>query len=464
MNLFLPSDPRPVHFVGIAGAGMSALAAVALRRGVRVTGSDRSPDGAPDLTRQGAEVLHGHHPEVVASARAVVVSAAVPEDDPEVRRARELAIPVVPRKRALALLVAGGRTVAVAGTHGKTTTTAMATEALAAAGFDPTGLAGGRVASWGGNARHGSDAVFVVEADEYDQAFLELRPEVAVVTNVEPDHLECYEGSVPRLESAFAEFAVRASTVVAGNADEGTERVAQLVAARFAEAGTGRVWRFGPGAGDLDIVTMTAAAPGSRAQVRLPGGDVANLSLPVPGEHNIRNAVGALGAVLAMGGAVEPALEALAAFQGVGRRFEWRGETGGVVVVDDYAHHATEVAATLAAARQAYPGHRLVAVFQPHLYSRTAAQAEPLGRALAAADLVFVTEIYPAREAPIPGVTGTLVAERAREAGAATRFAGSRSELVADVASAVRPGDLVLTLGAGDITSFGPELLARMGA
>jgi len=271
MNLFLPSDPRPVHFVGIAGAGMSALAAVALRRGVRVTGSDRWPDGAPDLTRQGAEVLHGHHPEVVASARAVVVSAAVPEDDPEVRRARELAIPVVPRKRALALLVAGGRTVAVAGTHGKTTTTAMATEALAAAGFDPTGLAGGRVASWGGNARHGGDAVFVVEADEYDQAFLELRPEVAVVTNVEPDHLECYEGSVPRLESAFAEFAVRASTVVAGNADEGTERVAQLVAARFAEAGTGRVWRFGPGAGDLDIVTMTAGAPGSRAQVRLPG-------------------------------------------------------------------------------------------------------------------------------------------------------------------------------------------------
>lgn len=462
MNLFLPSDPRPLHFVGIAGAGMSALAAVALRRGVAVTGSDRAPEGASDLAGLGAKILQGHAPEAVAGARALIVSAAVPADHPEIERAHALGIPVVARKAALAALVEGGRTVAVAGTHGKTTTTVMATEALAAAGLNPTGLAGGRVAGWGGNARLGGEALFVVEADEYDRAFLALRPEVAVITNVEPEHLECYEGSADLMESAFVQFAGRAGVVLAGNADAGSDRVARQLESGFTMRGRGRLWRFGPGARDLEIGTVAASPAGSRAPVRLPDGREVSVTLSVPGMHNMRNAVGALGTVVALGGAVEPAVAALEAFGGVGRRFEWRGEAGGVVVVDDYAHHPTEVAATMAAARQAHPGRRVVAVFQPHLYSRTAVQAAALGPALAQADLVFVTEIYAAREVPIPGVTGASVAASAAAAGAEVRFAGSRDELLGAVLAALRPGDLVLTLGAGDITSFGPVLLAGL--
>jgi UDP-N-acetylmuramate--alanine ligase len=451
MNLFLPSDPRPVHFVGIAGAGMSGLAALALHRGVAVTGSDRSPEGAPDLSRLGAKVLQGQDPAWVEGARAVVVSAAIQSDHPELVRARELGIPVVSRKRALAELVAGGRTVAIAGTHGKTTTTVMTTEALAAAGLDPTGLAGGRVASWGGNARPGSDRLFVVEADEYDQAFLELHPDIAVVNNVEPEHLECYGNSAQALEDAFVTFANRARIALVGSEDSGADRVARRL--------TTEVWRFGSRAANLSVETVVVAGKESRAMVKLPDGKRANLRLQVPGMHNLWNAMGALGAAVALGADVDAALEGLAGFTGVGRRFEQRGEAAGVVVVDDYAHHPTELAATLAAARQAFPRRRVVAVFQPHLYSRTAAQHEAMGHALRRADLAFVTEVYAAREAPVPGVTGALVW---KAAGAGAVFEADQRKLVDRVAEAVRPGDVVFTLGAGDITNFGPALLARL--
>jgi UDP-N-acetylmuramate--alanine ligase len=459
MNLFLPSDPRPVHFVGIAGAGMSALAMLALRRGVSVTGSDRSPEGAPDLPRLGAKVLQDHDPRSVDGARAVIASAAIPADHPELVRARELGLPVVSRKVALGQLVADGRTVAIAGTHGKTTTTVMTTEALAAAGFDPTGLAGGRVDTWGGNARIGSDRLFVVEADEYDQAFLELHPEVALINNVEPEHLECYGGSAEVMEQAFAAFAGRATTVLAGNADAGTERVVRLLEAMPSGP---RLWRFGPGARDLNVLAVRAGPGGSEAEVRVPDGRTMTLSLMVPGMHNVRNALGALGAVAALGGSLEPAAAALARFAGVGRRFEVRGQAGGVTVVDDYAHHATEVEATLSAARQAYPHRRIVAAFQPHLYSRTAVQAEALGRVLAGADLVFVTEVYAAREEPVPGVSGANVVHHAVQAGGDARFTPTRRDLLERVLAAVQPGDVVLTLGAGDITTLGPALLARL--
>ena len=462
MNLFLPSDPRPVHFVGIAGAGMSALAMLALRRGVSVTGSDRSPEGAPDLPGLGAKVLQGHDPRYVEQARAVIASAAIPADHPELVRARQLGLPVVSRKVALAQLVADGRTVAIAGTHGKTTTTVMTTEALVAAGFNPSALAGGRVSAWGGNARVGSDRLFVVEADEYDRAFLELHPEVAVINNVEPEHLECYDGSVEVMEQGFATFAGRAATVLAGNADPGTERVVRRLEALPLGQGPGRVWRFGPGARDLNVLAVRTGSSGSEAEVRVPDGRTMTLALRVPGMHNVRNALGALGAVAAMGGSLEPAAEALARFTGVARRFEVRGQAGGVTVVDDYAHHATEVEATLSAARQAYPHRRIVAAFQPHLYSRTAVQAESLGRVLAEADLVFVTEVYAAREAPIAGVTGANVVHHAVQAGGDARFVSNRADLLERILAAVEPGDVVLTLGAGDITTLGPDLLERL--
>jgi UDP-N-acetylmuramate--alanine ligase len=461
MNLFLSSDSRPLHFVGIAGAGMSALAMLARRRGVAVTGSDRAPEGAPDLEAWGAVVLQDHDPRRVDGARAVITSAAIARDHPEVLRAQALGIPVVSRKRALAELVEGSTTVAVAGTHGKTTTTVMATEALASAGLDPTGLAGGRVASWGGNTRMGRDDLFVVEADEYDQAFLELHPDVAVVNNVEPEHLECYDGSATKLEDAFERFAGRASTALLGNADAATERLAE----RLGAAGPGkRVWRFGPGAPDFNVHAARATTVGWDAAVTVPGiGEVA-LRLAVPGLHNLRNATAALGVVVALGGSVPAALEALARFSGVGRRFERKGEAGGVAVVDDYAHHPTEVTATLAAARQTFPGRRLVVVFQPHLYSRTAALSVPMGAALAAADLSFVTEVYAAREAPIAGVSGAGVAEAGRKAGARSVFVADQGRLLDAVSAEVVPGDVVLTLGAGDITHFGSALLARLDA
>jgi len=293
MDLFDPADSRPVHFMGIGGAGMSALALVARRRGVAVSGCDPDPAGAADVAALGATVRQGHDPAHLDGVRAVVVTAAVPADHPELARARQLGIPVVPRKVALAELVAEGKVVGICGTHGKSTTTVMTTEALAAAGLDPTGLAGGRVDDWGGNARLGSDRLFVVESDEYDQAFLTLSPAVAVVNNVEADHLECY-GSLEALEAAFATFAGRAGTVLAGADDPGVARVVEAVRRSGGPAVGRRVWRFGLAAdADLRISDIEQAAGYSRSSVALPGGGSVRLELQVPGLHNLRNATAA---------------------------------------------------------------------------------------------------------------------------------------------------------------------------
>jgi len=457
MTLFRTGDPRPIHFMGIAGAGMSALALIARHRGVAINGcdADTSGTGTEDLTSLGVRVWRGHEPSHVDAARAVVVTAAVPKDHPELERARALNVPIIRRADALGQLVASGSLVAVAGTHGKTTTTVMVTEALTAAGRSPTGLAGGRVAAWGGNARLGGEDLFVVEADEYDKAFLSLHPTVAVVNNVEADHLECY-GSVDALEDAFAEFAGRAQRVIVGADDAGADRVALRV--------TAPVWRVGIGpTADVRIRAVRLEPSGSRATVSLPGGTTVELQLAVPGMHNVRNAAAALAALHALGADVLAGSRALAEFHGVGRRFERLGEAGGVTIVDDYAHHPTEVAATLSAARQAFPGRRVVAVFQPHLYSRTALHGEALGKALAAADVVVVAPIYGAREQPMAGVTHHLVVRGATRAGAATVAVRDRAGLTTHVARAVREGDVVFTLGAGDVTKVGPELLKILG-
>ncbi len=455
MHLFAPDDPRPVHFMGVAGAGMSALALMARRRGVAVTGCDTDPSGAADVAAAGGRVVAGHDPEHVAGARAVVYTAAVPPDHLELRAARALGIPVIRRADALQELVHGARVVAVAGTHGKTTTTVMITEALEAAGLGPTGLAGGRVAAWGGNARLGGDTLYVVEADEYDKAFLSLQPTTAVVSNVEADHLECY-GSLAALEAAFAEFAAPAARVLVGADDAGAQRVA----ARLDPA---QVWRVGFATeSDLRITDVVRDPSGTRAALTLPDGGVQHFRLRVPGVHNVRNAAMALAVAVALDADVQRAAEALAAFGGVGRRFELVGQARGVSVVDDYAHHPSEVAATLAAARQRYPDARLVAVFQPHLYSRTKAHADAFGITLALADVVVVTEIYAAREQPIRGVSGQQVAQAAETAGAEVHWVPDRGRLAERVAEVVRDGDVVLTLGAGDITRVGRELLDRL--
>ena len=423
---------------------MSALATVAKRRGVRVTGCDTDPSGTADLAALGVEVWQGHDPRHLDGVRAVVVTAAVGQDHPELKRARELGIPVVRRADALGQAVAGGTVVAVAGTHGKTTTTVMVTEALTAAGRNPTGLVGGRVAGWGGNARVGSPDLSVVEADEFDRAFLSLAPTVAVVTNVEADHLECY-GSIAALEGAFAQFAGGARRVIAGGDDAGAQRVVARLGAK--------VWRVGVGAdADVKIGAIAFAATGSRATVTLPGGRTVPLALRVPGMHNLRNAAAALAVVHELSADVDVAARALSEFTGVARRFERVGEAAGVTVMDDYAHHPTEVGATLAA------------VFQPHLYSRTAMHGDALGKALAAADLVVVAPIYGAREQPLPGVTSDLVARGAIGAGAATVAVRERTALAAAVAERLRAGDVVFTLGAGDVTRIGPELMTRLAS
>jgi UDP-N-acetylmuramate--alanine ligase len=435
---------------------MSALALIARRRGVAVSGCDVDPAGAADLSALGVVVSQGHDGAHLAGARAVVVTAAVPPGHPELQRARDLGLLIVPRKVALAELIEGARAVGIAGTHGKTTTTVMTTEALSAAGLDPTGIAGGRVSSWGGNARVAGDELFVVEADEFDKAFLTLYPTVSVVNNVEPDHLECY-GTMDALESAFIEFAGRGRVAIASADDPGSRKVAERVGKP--------VRKFGLAAdADIRITDVVQRADRTEARILWRDGRSVALRLKVPGLHNLRNAVAALCVADALDAPLEPAAAALGEFTGVGRRFERLGEFSGIAVVDDYAHHPSELAATLSAARQAFPGRRLVAVFQPHLYSRTAAHGQAMGEALAAADLVFVTEIYPAREQPIAGVSGEQVAQAAERAGADARFEPTRAEVGKTVFRALKRGDVVLTLGAGDITRVAPELVRWLSA
>lgn len=449
----------PVHFVGVAGAGMISLAELFARSGLSVTGCDVQPDpAARALSSWGCEVFSGHDPVHVENASALVVTAAVPSDHPELQRARELGIPVMKRAEALGEWVNQGRVVAVAGTHGKTTTTAMATEVLVAAGMNPTGLVGGRVSDWESNLRLGGGEYFVVEADEYDRSFHHLRPQIAVLTNLEADHLDIY-GDLEGVQDAFRIFLEGLSPgghiVVCGD-DHGVSRLLPEL------GGKARTYGLNPGA-QLRGVRVRENEAGARFEVVEDGEHQGEITLKTPGRHNIRNALGAAMAARCLGvdwGAIR---RGLSSFRGVGRRFELLGEVGGVTVVDDYAHHPTEIRATLAAARGRFPGRRIVAVFQPHLFSRTRDFAEDFGEALAGADEVWVTEIYPAREAPIPGVTGVLVAQATLDAGAqSVSFHSDLAELPGEILPNLRPGDVCLAMGAGSIEFLGEDLLAGL--
>jgi UDP-N-acetylmuramate--alanine ligase len=441
MPLLDRTDSRPIHFIGIAGAGMSALAELFVRRGARVTGCDAS--------------MTGHDPAHIEGVRAVVVSSAIRPDLPEVVAARAAGIPVIRRAEALAEAVAGGTVIGIAGTHGKTTTTVMTTEALAAAGKSPTGVVGGRVAEWGGNLRYGELDLFVVEADEYDRSFLALSPTIAVVTNIEADHLDIYR-DLDDIRSAFATFVRPARWIILCADDPGANSLPT--------PNTGEVLRYGVTSPDARLAALDVilSPNGSRFQVAYDGEHLGVVELKVPGVHNVRNALAAIACGIAVGVPLNAMAVGLAKFHGVERRFQRIGEARGVVVVDDYAHHPTEIRATLDAARASFPGRRLIAAFQPHLFSRTRDFAGDFGRALARSDVVFLTEIYPAREQPLPGVTSELIATAAAEAGRPVAWRGTRGELATALAAAVRPGDVVLTLGAGDITRTGPELLAAL--
>jgi UDP-N-acetylmuramate--alanine ligase len=452
---------KPIHFMGIGGAGMSPLADLVRRSGGMVTGCDsRASASTRSLRDAGIAVRDGHDAEHVTGCAALVVTSAVPADHPEILAAREAGIPVLKRAQALGAIVNRGTVVGIAGTHGKTSTTALTTAALAAGGLDPTGLVGGHVSAWGGNLRAGGDRLFVVEADEYDRSFLTLRPSIAVVTTLEADHLDIYE-TLAGVEDAFLAFLERVpedGRIVGCGDDYGVARLLPRLG-----AATDRVLTYGLNAGCmLRAEDVRAAGTETSFVVRERGHLLGSARLRVPGVHNVRNALAAIAVARELGVEWKAIAEGIGGYSGVQRRFERIGEADGVMVVDDYAHHPTEIAATLAAARQAFPERRLVAVFQPHLYSRTRDFAAEFGRSLAVADLVFVTDVYAAREKPVPGVSGEMIVDHAREAGADVRYVPRREDVTAEVSAELRPGDLCVTLGAGDLDDAARELLSML--
>jgi UDP-N-acetylmuramate--alanine ligase len=450
-----------VHFVGVSGAGMSALAQLVLRAGGRVSGCDLRPGAAGAALREaGATIEMGHDPAHVAHAAAVVTTAAVPMDHPELAAARERGIPVLKRAQALGALVNSGYVIAIAGTHGKTSTTAMAAAILAEAGLDPTAFVGGNVPGWGGGLRSGGDRIFVVEADEYDRSFHTLRPDVAVVTTLEADHLDVY-GSLQAIEEAFLTFLEplpEAGLVAVCVDDDGARRLLKGLGRRPALG-----YGTGPGA-ELRATDIRLDGLGSRFTVCHADQPVGEVSLGVPGLHNVRNSLGAIAAARHAGADFTAAQRALAGFRGVARRFQRLADVSGCTVIDDYAHHPTEIAATLAAARAAYPGRRLVAVFQPHLYTRTRDFADRFGVALGEADVVWVTDVYPAREPPIAGVSGELVWRAVRESGSAAElhYHPQLDGLAEALATTLQPGDVCITLGAGNIDDAAHQLAQRL--
>lgn len=458
MLLIDPKDSRPLHFMGIAGAGMSALAELCKRRGAAVTGCDQHAAGAADLVALGIRVSEGHDAAHVDGHRALVVSSAIPKNHPEIARARELGIPVIRRAEALAEATAGGTLIGIAGTHGKSTTTVMTTDALTAAGIRPTGVVGARVTAWNGNLSAGGNDVFVVEADEYDRSFLALKPDVAVVTNVEADHLDIYR-DLEDLRGAFTQFVSGARWIVLC-ADQPNANALRTPA-------SAEVVRYGIASIEARLVARKIVTKDGRTSfdVHFDGERAGQVTIGAVGEHNVLNALAALGVGISRFGAkVEQMAPGLASFAGAERRFQRLGSARGVTVIDDYAHHPTEIRATLSAARLAYPGRRIVVAFQPHLYSRTRDFASEFGLALAKADQLFLADIYPAREQPIAGVTSQLIAESSTIAGRRPAWMGMRADLAPALASAVKDGDIVLTVGAGDVTKTGSELLALLRA
>jgi UDP-N-acetylmuramate--alanine ligase len=465
MSTIDSNDPRPIHFVGIAGAGMRALAELLARRGIAVTGCDANPGWTEDLKALGIDVAVGHNPEHVQGARELIVTSAMPKNHPELVRARELGVPITRRAEALGRAVADGRVVGIAGTHGKTTTTVMTTAALTAAGLKPTGIAGGRVAEWNGNLSYGSDELFVVEADEYDRSFLTLSPTVAVVTNMEADHLDIYR-DLEDIKSTFSQFVRNAAAIVLCDDDAGARSVelpssAEII--RYSLRPYDNAWNY-VATQDARLIARDVRSDGHATSfsVSYDGEPLGDVVLRVPGYHNVQNALAAMAVGFALGVSLDAMREGFFKFGGVDRRFQRLYDVAGVTIVDDYAHHPTEIAATLQAARSSYPGRRIVAAFPPHLFSRTRDFCDAFGQALAEADSVFLAEIYPAREQPIPGVTSELVAASMLRLGRPPIWQGARNDLAAALSGFLRDGDVVITIGAGDITRTGHELRDRL--
>lgn len=446
----LPEPGARVHLVGIGGAGMRGLAVLLDHMGYDVDGCDRSPDPPPDLTERKIPVESGHHPSHVEGKGAVIRSSAVPLDAPEIVAAAESGIPVLRRARALGAALNGAPLVGIAGTHGKTTITAMTGYACEAAGLDPTVMVGGHVGVWGGFARTGSGPA-IVEADEYDRSFLQLQPTVALVSSLEAEHLDTY-GDFAGVRAAFEEFA--------GRADEGRGLlycVDDTGARHLGESLPGsRSYGF---AADAVFRVEPRGSAGSWA-IHWPGGQV-DLQLRVPGRHNAQNATGAFAATLALGGEPADAAAGLAAFPGVGRRLEVLGTWAGTTIIDDYAHHPTEVAASIEALHAAYPDATIEVVFQPHLYTRTRDFGKEFAVALGDADRAHVLPIYPAREDPIPGVTSALITGAGDAPAHPLDRAGALD--LARMAVGTSTRTVIAFMGAGDVTEIAREAAANAG-
>ncbi|MET9544614.1 UDP-N-acetylmuramate--L-alanine ligase [Streptomyces sp. NPDC006627] len=452
---------RP-HFIGIGGAGMSGIAKILAQRGAKVAGSDaRESATAEALRALGVTVHIGHDAAHLASdATCVVVSSAIRADNPELARAAELGIPVVHRSDALASLMNGRRPIAVAGTHGKTTTTSMLAVTLATLGLAPSYAIGGDLDVPGSNALHGEGDIFVAEADESDRSFHKYAPEVAIVLNVELDHHANYAS----MDEIYESFEIFAGKVVPGgtlviSADQAG---AVELTKRVRDLGELKVVTYGESEGaDLRIHKITARGLTSEVTVLLDG-KLLTFTVSVPGRHYANNAVAALAAGIALGIPSRNLAGALKSYTGVKRRLQLKGEAAGVQVIDSYAHHPTEMTADLEAMRSAAGDSRILVLFQPHLFSRTQELGTEMGQALALADSSVVLDIYPAREDPIPGVTSALIIDAARAAGAEVAAAADKDAAVAAIAGMAKPGDLVLTMGAGDVTDLGPRILAHL--
>lgn len=458
----LPTAMERPHFIGIGGAGMSGIAKILAQRGAQVAGSDaRDSETAQALRAHGATVHIGHAAGHLASdATCVVVSSAIRADNPELARAAELGIPVVHRSDALAGLMDGLRPIAVAGTHGKTTTTSMLAVSLSALGLDPSYAIGGDLDAPGSNAHHGEGDIFVAEADESDRSFHKYTPEVAIVLNAELDHHANY-ASMEEIYESFETFVgkvVPSGTIVVCADQPGA---VELIGRIGATPGP-RLVTYGESAGsDIRITKITPRGMTSEVTVVLDGRPL-TFTVSVPGRHYALNAVAALAAGVATGIPAHNLASALGKYTGVKRRLQLKGEAAGVQVIDSYAHHPTEMTADLEAIRGAAGDSRILVVFQPHLFSRTQELGKEMGQALALADASVVLDIYPAREDPVPGITSEIIIAAARTAGADVTPEHDKAAVADVIAGMAKPGDLVLTMGAGDVTDLGPDILARL--
>jgi UDP-N-acetylmuramate--alanine ligase len=451
--------PQHLHFVGVGGIGMSGIAEVLVNLGYEISGSDvRLSPTTERLARLGVRVYEGHDAAHVGGAKALVVSSAVEESNPEVREARRRQIPVIPRGELLAELMRLKFGIAVAGSHGKTTTTSMVATVLNECGLDPTVVVGGKVGTMGGaNARVGKSDFLVVESDESDRSFLKLAPIVAVVTNIDREHLDCYS-SLDDIRAAFVEFVNKVpfyGAAILCLDDPNVQSILPDVRRRTITYGTSAQ-------ADFQVERTEAGAFSSEFSIRCRGGDLGRFRIEVPGRHNVLNAAAAVAVAAELDLRPDAIRKALATFSGVDRRFQIRGKEAGVAVIDDYGHHPTEIRATLEAARQCGFG-RVLVLFQPHRYTRTKFLMDEFAGAFFQADRVYLLDIYAASEKPIEGVTAGALAERMRSFGhRSVEHVGSMERGIAAVASEAREGDAVLTLGAGSVSQAGEKILAAL--